>query len=100
MMADMDDHHPDAVTTALASALSSATLTAADGAARTLAETYARNIDAGGDLSKLGPGFLATLAALGMTPAARAALAKKAAPHDHGHDQLGKLRARNAARSG
>lgn len=45
-----------------------------DAAAAALALTYARDIDAGGDLAKLGPALLAVLEALGLTPRARKAV--------------------------
>lgn len=47
-----------------------------DQAAAELALTYAREIDLGGDLAKLGPALLACLSALLLTPAARAAAMK------------------------
>lgn len=69
-----------------------------DAGAVELALTYARHIDAGADLAKLGPALLATLTALGMTPAARAALAKG----DSGEpaaSPLDELRTRRSART-
>jgi hypothetical protein len=55
-------------------------LLADDRAALTLALRYAEEIDSGGDVAKLGPPLLATLAALGATPAARAAIVKGGPP--------------------
>lgn len=49
-----------------------------DQGAAELALTYARDIDAGGELTKLGPALLACLDALHMTPRARAAVRKAA----------------------
>ncbi|MFW6033984.1 MAG: terminase small subunit [bacterium] len=46
---------------------------AADGAAVALARVYARQIDDGEDLGKLGPQFLQVLDQLGMTPRSRQA---------------------------
>jgi hypothetical protein len=47
-----------------------------DKAAADLALTYARDIDGGGDLAKLGPALLSVLSSLLLTPAARAAAMK------------------------
>ncbi|GLI00316.1 hypothetical protein Pa4123_55920 [Phytohabitans aurantiacus] len=47
-----------------------------DQAAAELALTYARAIDAGGDLTRLGPQLLTALEALMLTPRARAAALK------------------------
>lgn len=49
---------------------------AVDRAATELAMTYAREIDDGGDLAKLGGGLLATLESLGMTPRSRKSLTR------------------------
>lgn len=54
----------------------SLSLSPADAAAAELAERYARQIDDGGELEKIGPKLLATLAALGMTPRSRKAVVK------------------------
>jgi hypothetical protein len=47
---------------------------ARDAATRDLALTYARAIDNGGDLTKLGPALLSTLEALQLSPRARKAV--------------------------
>lgn len=71
-----------------------------DGATLDLALKYAGYIDAGGDLTKLGPALLAALEALHMSPRARAA-AKKAVtgeqPTVNPLDQLAAARARKSA---
>lgn len=68
-----------------------------DKATAELALTYARSIDEGGDLTKLGPALLACLEALLMSPRARAA-AKKVVSDDKpaasALDQLASARAR------
>jgi hypothetical protein len=51
-------------------------LSDADAAAGELAIRYAREIDNGGELDKLGPKLLAALTALGMTPRARKAVVR------------------------
>ena len=61
---------------ALSDALASVEVTGADGAAVQLAKTYADAVDAGEDLHRVGPLLLAVLVELGMTPKARAAVAK------------------------
>lgn len=70
-----------------------------DKAAAELAIVYAREIDLGLEIPKLGPALLACLAALGMTPAARNALVKGdgGAPVASPVDEL---RARRAERAG
>lgn len=74
--------------------------TSDDKAAAELALTYAREIDLGGDLAKLGPALLACLAALLLTPAARAA-AKKGAGGDSNKpaNRLDELRAKRARKA-
>lgn len=47
-----------------------------DQAGAELALTYARDVDGGGDLTKIGPALLACLTALLLTPAARASAMK------------------------
>lgn len=69
-----------------------------DRAAAELARTYARAIDSGDDLARLGPALLATLTALGMTPAARAALSKGGPAGEPPASPLDQLRARRDAR--
>lgn len=94
----MDDATGTAVSDALRRALDDVSLTPADRAARALAESYAQSIDLGGDLSKLGPAFLACLTALGMTPAARAALTKGAPVEPARTSPLDELRRRRDER--
>jgi hypothetical protein len=60
--------------TQVEAALAAHPVEARDAAAAELARTYARDIDAGGDLTKLGPALLAALEALGLTPRARKAV--------------------------
>jgi hypothetical protein len=72
-----------------------------DQAAAELALQYAREIDLGGDLAKLGPALLSCLTALGLTPAARAAALKGAGGDStpaEPANPLDELRARRAAR--
>jgi hypothetical protein len=70
-----------------------------DQATGDLALTYAGEIDAGGDLTKLGPALLTALEALHMSPRARAA-AKKAVTNDkpvaNPLDQLAAARTRKS----
>jgi hypothetical protein len=80
-------------------ALNGMEILAQDRATAELALTYARYIDAGDDLSKLGPALLSCLAALGMTPAARKA-ALKGGNGGTAATPLDELRARRAKRSG
>ena len=86
---------------ALACALVTVRLEAQDDAAKRLALEYAAQLDGGKvDLSKVGRQYLDVLAALGLTPAARAALTKggeRAAPQPTGADDLARLRAECAA---
>jgi len=91
-----------AVREALDEALEAAQVRPQDGAAVELARTYATALDEGADLGKVGPAFLAALAALGMTPAARAALAGKAEPagQEGARSPLDELRAKRRARQG
>jgi hypothetical protein len=84
-----------------------------DRAAVRLAERYAAEIDAAADrepcaecdqrrpdeaLAKYGPLLLAVLAALGATPASRAAAVKGGSPNVSGPTALDRLRADRAAR--
>lgn len=64
------------ITDALSEALTAAPIGDVDAATVELARGYAAEIDAGGDLGKLGPKLLACLDALLMTPKARAAVVK------------------------
>lgn len=75
-------------------ALDAEPVSARDRAAAALALTYATDIDAGGDLSKLGPPLLAALEALGLTPRARKAVKSDAQqPSANPLDQLAARRA-------
>jgi hypothetical protein len=69
-----------------------------DAGAVELALTYARAIDSGDELAKLGPALLAVLDALGMTPKARSAVAKGGAGATEHRSPLDELRARRARR--
>lgn len=82
--------------------LNSATLLPADEGVRELALTYAKSIDEGGDLDKLGARLLAALDALGLTPRARAAILKGANDErPDGHvSPLDELRKRREDRTG
>lgn len=65
-----------------------------DVAAAELARTIAGDIDAGGDLTKLGPALLAVLDALGLTPRARKAVKSDGQQPAGTLDQLAAARAR------
>jgi len=69
-----------------------------DQAAVQLALTYAAAVDAGEPVEKVGPPLLAVMEALGMTPRARAALAKGVTSAGPSASPLDELRARRAAR--
>jgi hypothetical protein len=71
-----------------------------DGAAVRLAQEYAAALDADdADVTKLGPPYLAALTALGLTPAARAALTGRGgAARGERPNPLDELRKRRAAR--
>lgn len=58
-----------------------------------LALTYARDIDGGGDLTKLGPALLAALEALQLSPRARKAVKIDDKPAVNPLDQLAERRA-------
>jgi hypothetical protein len=81
----------------LASAVDTAVAGVDDLGAAELARTYARAIDNGGDLDKLGPLLLAVLESLGLTPKARAALVKGAKDEPR-TSPLDELRVRRSAR--
>lgn len=67
---------------------------ARDRAVRDLALTYARSLDNGGDLTKLGPALLAALEALQLSPRARKAVTPVAGtPKTNPLDQLAARRA-------
>lgn len=70
----------------------------ADAAVIRAAQEYAAELDAGGDVTKLGPLYIAALTALGLTPAARAALAKGGASGEQRPNPLDELRQRRRAR--
>lgn len=72
----------------------------ADAAVIRAAQEYAAELDAGGDVTKLGPLYIACLTALGLTPAARAALAGRGvADEQQRGNPLDELRKRRAARA-
>lgn len=95
-------------TSALRAALEDVKLKPADGAAVRLAYGYAKELDktacgeCGGPepISKVGPLLLATLTALGMTPAGRAGVTGKGVTSDTpaGVSPLDELRQRRTAR--
>lgn len=87
-----------ALVTAVRKAVGALETAPVDQGAAQLAITYARAIDAGGDLDKLGPQLLAVLEALGMTPRARAAVAKGGPSGNASANPLDELRKRRAAR--
>lgn len=71
---------------------------ARDRAVRDLALQYARAIDGGGDLTKLGPALLAALEALQLSPRARKAVTPVAGQlRSNPLDQLAAARARKSA---
>ena len=90
---------PPSIARALAASLRDAQLGPRDSAAVVLARRLAAELDAGGDLVKLGPQFLAVLTSLRLTPAARAA-GSKGGTTDGGKsgpvDALARLRAERA----
>lgn len=66
-----------------------------DQAVRDLALTYARALDNGGDLTKIGPALLAALEALQLSPRARKAVTPIAGqPKSNPLDELAAVRAR------
>lgn len=81
------------------SAVEAVQLDPRDRATVDLALTYATDIDAGGDLTKLGPALLAALEALQMSPRARAAARKAATPDAKPASRLDELRDRRARKS-
>jgi len=86
-------------TEALAGALAALDLETVDDAAKRLALGYASMIDADATaLQRIGSHYLAVLAALGLTPAARASLAKGGTDGGTpGLDDLARLRAERSA---
>lgn len=72
-----------------------------DSAAIALAFTYARALDEGEELARIGPAFLATLESLLLTPRSRAAVLQKGVNHVPGSalDQLRSKRAERLNRS-
>lgn len=73
-------------------------LAPADQAAVRLALAYATAIDCGEPVEKVGPPLLAVMEALGMTPRARASLAKGVTSGSTITSPLDELRARRSAR--
>jgi hypothetical protein len=88
------------IESALDDALKGVTTTPADDATIALARAYARSVDCGEDLSKIGPALLACLKELGMTPAARAALTKGEPREQERRSPLDELRQRREQRTG
>jgi len=85
------------LTQVAADALAAAPIEPRDAATAELARTYARAIDRGADLTKVGPALLAALEALGMSPRARSAVRKAATddkPSANPLDQLAERRLR------
>jgi hypothetical protein len=74
-------------------------VTPADRAALELALTYAKALDDGDDLDKLGPKLLASLDALGLTSRSRALMTKGAGDGSTGPDPIDELRKRRTART-
>lgn len=70
-----------------------------DTAAAELALAYARAVDNGGDLEKIGPLLLNVLESMLMTPKARAAVVKGARDDTSRKSPLDELRARRDARN-
>lgn len=71
----------------------------ADAAVIRAAQEYAAALDADdADVARLGPLYIACLTALGLTPAARAALGKGGAPSEQRPNPLDELRQRRRAR--
>ncbi|MBW0136852.1 terminase small subunit [Pseudonocardia abyssalis] len=73
---------------------------ASDQAAVELAVSYARAIDEGAELHKIGPLLLSALEALLLTPRARAAALKKGTDDKPAANPLDELRERRARRDG
>lgn len=86
------------LTQVVAEALAAAAVDPRDAAAAELARTYAADIDAGGDLVKLGPLLLATLEALLLSPRARNAAKKAVTNGQPAASRLDQLAARRAGR--
>ena len=90
-----------ALESALEASLQDLTLRPADQAVVELARTYARVIDGNVDmLNMVGRAFRETLEQLGMTPKARAALARGEQPKPSQPSPIDELRARRAKRLG
>lgn len=77
---------------AVAAAVEAAPLAERDGALVALADAYASDLDLGGDLAKLGPGFLRVLDALQMTPKSRAVAQRGGASGEQPQQQRDELR--------
>lgn len=85
------------LTQVIEDALAAGQLEPRDAAAAELAREYARAIDQGADLSKVGPALLAALDALGLTPRARKAVKSDGQqPAGNPLDQLAAARARKS----
>ena len=92
------ESQPGQLETAVRAALDAHHAQPADAGTVELALTYARGVDLGDDLAKLGPPLLATLSALGLTPAARGD-GKGGTAGEPAANPLDELRARRAART-
>jgi len=86
------------LTQVVADALAAAPVEPRDAATAELARTYARAIDEGADLAKVGPALLAVLEALGMSPRARSAVKKAVTDDKSGANPLDQLAERRRAR--
>lgn len=75
-------------------------VTEGDGAIAALSCAYAEQIDAGGDLTKIGPLLLVCLESLLLSPRARASALQKGAQSGSAKSPLDELRARRARRGG
>lgn len=92
-----EPQYPRGMLTQVEDALAAHPVEPRDAAAAELARTYARDIDGGGDLTKLGPALLTALEALGLSPRARKAV--KSDGQQPAANPLDQLAARRAGRS-
>ena len=83
----------------LASAVEASLVDVQDEATAQLARTYAEQIDAGGDLSKLGPPLLAALESMLLSPRARAAAKKAVTGAEHTANPIDQLADRRRSRA-